>query len=122
VLPEIATDGATDFLALLERLSGVPKLAPPSVERAKKISLFPDVSSCQATRTVLPDIATERRVELPALLERLTGIPKTEPGITVLTVSSPPPHAPNAVTIAAITPTLLMHLVQNLHFMMIIPF
>jgi len=79
VLPEIATEGLYDPPVLLEKLTGVVKFAPPSIDLAVKMSKFPAVSSCHEAMTVAPEMATAAPPDTPALLERLTGVEKVPP-------------------------------------------
>src|SRR5713226_7156243 len=76
-----ATCSASDKPASLERFCGVGEnVAPPSLERAKKMSPLPTVVSSQAT-LILPPASTARRAlnEEPAFLETFASAESVAP-------------------------------------------
>src|SRR5437867_2969315 len=75
-----ASCGKNEKPALLERFLGIEKVTPPLLERLKKISELPGVSSSQIT-LMLPLASTAMcgSAERPASLERFLGVEKATP-------------------------------------------
>src|SRR6266852_5597088 len=82
ILPAASTDtcGLALSAASRERFCGAEKVAPPSLERLKRMSQLPGVSSTQTTLRA-PLLSTEMRglKENPELLEMFVGVENVKP-------------------------------------------
>jgi hypothetical protein len=92
-----------EFAAVAERFTGAPKVLPPSVDVARKISEFPGVVSSHKILTMRPWTLMDGSREIPALWD------------TLMAVGAPIPlgaRAPNTSRAAATAAHLRMDLIR----------
>jgi hypothetical protein len=78
-LESVAICGAEEAPESLERFSGVEKVAPPSLERVKKMAQLPRVYSCQTTLMLPLGSVAICAAKAPRWFERFCGVEKVAP-------------------------------------------